>query len=390
MDTSRDILYRGVLLNDEDILDNLTGGGETGTGLVGCKLDSFDLSDVDIVQWNEKRSQGDGNDAGDVFQGMRRIRLAGTLYAVTKTLLFDALFDLRAALNPVLAQRESPLDYGYLPLYFGVPTNRTVDYPTGAIDLFINAMPRAFQQITNDDQIGEDDDDALAIPWQATLLCRDPGIYGVDAPDVAFTATANFASTTTCAFATDLFTTGAVHGLSVNDRITFSSITGGAGISTGTTYYVKTVPLTTTFTLSATLGGATLDVTASNITAATWVKSSTASGTWTNRGTYLSAPNLVVEVGAGAGTISATIGDSVFTITVPSSTVNRIIRVKGVDKVITFEESSVETPQMSRIAWTGDSTWPLIDSGASPYSVTFHGMSGVVTGSHMYFYEQYA
>jgi hypothetical protein len=390
VDTTRDILYRSVLLNDSSAEDNVTGGGGTGTGITGNILDSFDLSDVDIIQWNEKRSQADGNDAGDVFQGMRRIRISGTCYGLTRGLLFDNLFALRAALNPVLAQREEPLDHGYRPFYFSVPTNRQADYPAGAIDLLVYAMPRAFQQVTNSDQIGGDDEDSLGVTWMATLICKDPGIYGVDARDVAFTATANFASTTTAAFATDLFTTGAAHGLAVNDRITFSAITGNTSLVTGTTYYVKTTPLSTTFTLSATLGGATFDVATSNITASTWVKSSSASGTWSNRGTYLGILNAVIEVGAGAGTISATVGDSVFTVTVPASTHNRIIRIKGADKMLTFEESSVETPQMSRIVFTGDTTWPLIDPGDTPYSITFHGMSGVVTGSHMWFYEQYA
>lgn len=390
MDLTRTILYRGYTLNTAADDLSITGGGGAGSGIVGCTVESFDLSDVDIIQWNEKRSQADGNDAGDVFQGMRRIRLAGTLYDVTRNSLYDSLFNLRAALNPVLAQREEPLDYGYRPLYFSVPTNRLTDYPAGAIDLFVNAMPRAFQQTTSSDQLGGDDDDSLAVPWQATLLCKDPGIYGADAVEVDFTATANFAGTTTGVAATNLISTSAVHGLVAGSRVTFSSLTGGAGLVTGTTYYVIASGLTTTaFKVSLTSGGTEVDFTTA-LTAATWVKSSTASGTWTNRGTYLGVVDFVVEVGAGAGSISATVGDSVLTVAVPASTVNRIIRIKGGDKIVTFEENSVETPQMSRITFTGDTTYPLVDPGDTPYSVTFHGMSGVVTGSYMRFFEQYA
>ncbi len=32
----------------------------------------------------------------------------------------------------------------------------------------------------------------------------------------------------------------------------------------------------------------------------------------------------------------------------------------------------------------------IIDPDDTPYTVTFHGMGGVVTGSRMWFYEQYA
>lgn len=75
----------------------------------------------------------------------------------------------------------------------------------------------------------------------------------------------------TCANATEIFTKAA-HGLVIGDRVKFSSITGGAGISTATEYFVKTVPSSSTFTLSATRGGATLDVTSSDISDATCTK----------------------------------------------------------------------------------------------------------------------
>lgn len=308
MDTTRDIIYRSYTLNDENIESAITGGGASGTGITGCVVDTFDITDVDVVQWLEKRSQADGSDAGDVFLGPRRIRLAGTLYATTRNTLFDELFNLRAALNPVLAQREEPLDKGYRPLYFSVPTNRLSDYPSGAIELMVKALPRGIQHVSQRDNIGGDDNDALAVPWQATFICKDPSIYGASPVEVDIAAAA--------------------------------------------------APVTVT-------------------------------GTWTNRGTYLGKFNALFYVDAAAGTIAFTVGDSVGTITVPSSTVNRIIRVKD-DKVITFEDvGGTEAPQMSRIAFSGDTTWPLIDPGDTSYTFTFTGCSPVA-GGRVWFYEQYA
>jgi hypothetical protein len=52
-----------------------------------------------------------------------------------------------------------------------------------------------------------------------------------------------------------------VHGLAINDRVILTSLTGGAGITEGQEYYVKSVPSTTTITISATQGGTTLDFT---------------------------------------------------------------------------------------------------------------------------------
>jgi hypothetical protein len=65
----------------------------------------------------------------------------------------------------------------------------------------------------------------------------------------------------TVVFGTGVYTTPA-HGLLVGDQVQFTN-SGGAlptGLVAGTTYYIRTVPLTTTFTISATLGGAQLNV----------------------------------------------------------------------------------------------------------------------------------
>ena len=61
---------------------------------------------------------------------------------------------------------------------------------------------------------------------------------------------------------TDLITTSAAHGLIVNDRVIFTALGGsGAGLATSTYYYVQSVPSTTTLKVSATRGGAAVDVT---------------------------------------------------------------------------------------------------------------------------------
>lgn len=61
---------------------------------------------------------------------------------------------------------------------------------------------------------------------------------------------------------TDLITTSAAHGLVVNDRVKFSALGGsGVGLDTSTYYYVESVPSTTTLKVSATRGGAAVDVT---------------------------------------------------------------------------------------------------------------------------------
>ncbi len=62
-------------------------------------------------------------------------------------------------------------------------------------------------------------------------------------------------------------TTSAVHGLAIGDQVVFTATTMTGGSAIGITYYVLTVPSTTTLTLSATRGGSTLTITGTGVTA---------------------------------------------------------------------------------------------------------------------------
>jgi hypothetical protein len=55
---------------------------------------------------------------------------------------------------------------------------------------------------------------------------------------------------------TELLTSASAHGLAVGDRIEFTTLNGGTGLAINTEYFVRSVPSTTTFTLSTTRGGA--------------------------------------------------------------------------------------------------------------------------------------
>jgi hypothetical protein len=68
---------------------------------------------------------------------------------------------------------------------------------------------------------------------------------------------------TTTTASSNLYTTSATHNLAIGDPVVFSgTVIGGSGILVGTTYYVLTVPSTTTFTLTATQGDTTpVDIT---------------------------------------------------------------------------------------------------------------------------------
>jgi hypothetical protein len=62
---------------------------------------------------------------------------------------------------------------------------------------------------------------------------------------------------------TDTITTGSAHGFVVNQSVVYSNggFTTVPGLTNGNVYYIKTTASSTTFTLSATLGGAVVDIT---------------------------------------------------------------------------------------------------------------------------------
>jgi hypothetical protein len=104
----------------------------------------------------------------------------------------------------------------------------------------------------------------------------------------------------TASAATDTFTRAA-HGLRVGDPVVFSGLTGGAGITAGTTYYVVSVPSANTFKVSVGPPGSTpLDVT-TDLTAGTV----TGVLVMTDKATGSGAQSLVAE---GASVPSAGLG----------------------------------------------------------------------------------
>lgn len=281
-------------------------GQGIGTGLSGCKVETVDWSDLDVVQFTEKRSLGDGLDVGDVYLGGRRIHMVGSIAATTRASLYDALRTLRAALSPTLAFRQAPGDKGYQPLYFSEPTNDQDNWPDGAIPMRVLALPRNFQATVRRDAQGGDDGDAIAIEWACLFTMRDPRIYAECPVEIDFADASDVAG-------------------NINNP--------------GNSY-------------------------------------SPLNGEWT--------------VGSAAGSIKASIGDSQFVITVPASTGNRVIRFKGDDKILTFEENSVETLGMDKLAFLNNTNWPLLPPGVSPYSIDFTTITLTDTTSKLWFWPSWA
>lgn len=390
MDTTRDIIFRNFKLNDSAVAAAIDSTDGLGKGIAGCVIDDFDPDDTDVVQFMEKRAEADGLDVGSPFLGGRRVRVSGTIYGKTRALCYDVARQLRATLDPVLASREIPGDKGYLPMYFAEPTNDAVNFPSGIINMRALVMPKSFRAPINRDQHGGGDGDALAMVWSVLFLMRDPKFEGSVPQDVTFPDTVVVTGAT--ATASTNLVTKATHGLIAGDRLYFTLLTGGAGLALNTSYYVIASGLTANdFKVSLSPGGAEVDIT-TNYTNVEYALYQTITGNFLNRGTYSAPLNMLISVGPLAGTITVSAGGSLFTITIPASTGDRLIRVKR-DKIITVEENGVETLRRSWLSFTGAATWPLIPAGESGYVVTVNGTTidpGTVDGSHMWLWEAYA
>ena len=87
--------------------------------------------------------------------------------------------------------------------------------------------------------------DTLALAWGGAAVTLNPPTLG----------TATFATVG------NLVTVSAAETLAVGDAVQFGTMTGGAPIVAGTTYYVQSAPSSTTLTLAATLGGLVITIT---------------------------------------------------------------------------------------------------------------------------------
>lgn len=166
--------------------------------------------------------------------------------------------------------------------------------------------------------------------------------------------------TVTISVASPAVFTSVAHGLAVNQPLTLA--TSGAlptGLSTGTTYYVKSVPTADTFTVSASLDGPAIATTAAGSGTNTYTLAQGV--TWTGPSVAVNQPVVLTTTGAlptglTAGTtyyvkaisgwtftLSATVGGSAITATAPgsgvqtctaSTVVYTVAKVAGNDLII--------------------------------------------------------
>ena len=94
--------------------------------------------------------------------------------------------------------------------------------------------------------------DTLSLGWGGATIAPNPGTS---------------LGTVAVAITTGVLTVSAAHGLSIGDSVQLGTMTNAAPLVTGVTYYVVSVPTSTTLTVAATLGGAFIPTTTSGSSA---------------------------------------------------------------------------------------------------------------------------
>ena len=174
MDLKRPVYYRGIDLNDADVSTLSASRGK----LRGISLEAVSYGAVRGVGYKEKRAQGDGYDASDVYLGLRTIKMRGTIYGDTRAEAFDRLQELRAAFTPSGAYLESPYEYGYLDLQFDEPTENLTEFTNGYRSCFIKARPVAQPEWTvTKGADGGEEYGGESIPFSVELEAIDPRVY---------------------------------------------------------------------------------------------------------------------------------------------------------------------------------------------------------------------
>lgn len=179
MDLTRAVGYRGLGLNTIRF-DAAT------RDMVGIEITSVEYGNVLGHGYDEKRALADGFDKSDVFMGKRLISLAGNVYGRTRAEAFDLYMQLVDKLTPTDAYEAYPSTRGYSSMDFYIPVPVSATWPTGLIHLIASVRPLASPGARFDsDRHGGQDNQALAIPWNAQLDARIPDLVNFDSTTVS-------------------------------------------------------------------------------------------------------------------------------------------------------------------------------------------------------------
>ena len=171
-----------------------------------------------------------------------QVRVAGT------GRFYKALLGTPLPVDSVAAWNAGFVDLGYAEDGFELKQDLKRKEITGwqtleILRLVTTALNRSFKF-----NLKQTNRDTLALAWGGAVITP---------------AAAASLGTVAVAITTGVLTVSATHGLSIGDMVQLGTMTAGAPLVAGTTYFVASVPTGTTLTVAATLGGVFIPTTTS-------------------------------------------------------------------------------------------------------------------------------
>lgn len=172
-------------------------GNRLGIGFNGLTFNDPAATKQDLIEVNTISMAGnfdtatdsdpaqDGSELTSVRRTMYVLRIDGFLRAPTYAALYDRKKLVAAKLDPAILYRNNLATFGALPLTGKVPTADTANYPSGFVDSFYTARPRA--GVTPPDSMFT----GRACAFAAEFMIPDPRRYFVTQQTMTGGGTAN-------------------------------------------------------------------------------------------------------------------------------------------------------------------------------------------------------
>jgi hypothetical protein len=127
------------------------------------------------------------------------------------------------------------------------------------------------------------------------------------------------------------------------------------------------------------------------IDVAEWPRQRNGSGSVCNRGDYPVPLNVLIYAPSTspAATFKLQIAGSNMVISTPAGALQRVVRYRGGDKVLTVQEGQNENLRMDLLSFTGGTTHPLIQPGDNAYAYQSPDVD-IDPETHMWFWESWA
>lgn len=178
MDLSSPIIYNGLTATPPT--------PTPGAPRSGVEFESVDISDLTVDAYLARRALQDGMDVGDVYLGMRNVRIQGAALGTTAGQAFDKLQSVLHAFSPTIAYQADTANKGFLAFQFRQSTISTSVWTAGYVPMQFYLRPLTPPRYSiGRASTADPTQRGFSIPFSVNLIARDPRKYAQTAQAVS-------------------------------------------------------------------------------------------------------------------------------------------------------------------------------------------------------------